>query len=85
MRAVNILDARNNLSRLVAAAQDGEEVVIARRGAPVVRIVPVTEAMPDYTAGSAAVWMTKNLPPGTTRPAPGELDERIAESRESWE
>jgi prevent-host-death family protein len=37
---VNILEAKNRLSQLVKAAQAGEDVVIANRGEPVVRLVP---------------------------------------------
>lgn len=36
---VNMLEAKNNLSRLVAAAEAGEEVVLARDGKPVAKIV----------------------------------------------
>jgi prevent-host-death family protein len=36
---VNILEAKNQLSKLVAAALRGEDVVIANRGKPVVRLV----------------------------------------------
>ena len=36
---VNMLDAKNNLSRLVAAVERGEDVIIARGGVPVARIV----------------------------------------------
>ena len=36
---VNILDAKNSLSKLVAAAEQGEEVVLARNGVPVARLV----------------------------------------------
>lgn len=36
---VNILDAKNSLSRLVAAAERGEEVVLARNGVPVAQLV----------------------------------------------
>jgi prevent-host-death family protein len=36
---VNMLDAKNSLSRLVAAAERGEEVVLARDGKPVAKIV----------------------------------------------
>lgn len=38
---VNIHDAKTQLSRLIAAAEAGEEVVIARNGRPAVRLVPV--------------------------------------------
>jgi len=37
---VNISDAKANLSRLLARVADGEEVIIARRGKPIARIVP---------------------------------------------
>jgi prevent-host-death family protein len=43
---VNIHDAKTNLSRLVAAAEAGEDVVIARAGRPVARLVPYTEIAP---------------------------------------
>jgi prevent-host-death family protein len=36
---VNMLEAKNSLSRLVAAAEAGEEVVLARDGKPVAKIV----------------------------------------------
>ncbi|MDO9054058.1 MAG: type II toxin-antitoxin system prevent-host-death family antitoxin [Gallionella sp.] len=37
----NILEAKNQLSRLVQAALAGEDVVIANNGVPVVRLVKV--------------------------------------------
>ncbi|MFN3884379.1 MAG: type II toxin-antitoxin system Phd/YefM family antitoxin, partial [Rhodocyclaceae bacterium] len=37
---VNMLEAKNQLSRLVQAAEAGEEVVIARNGVPVARLLP---------------------------------------------
>jgi len=38
---VNILEAKNQLSKLVKAAARGEEIVIARNGKPVAKLVPV--------------------------------------------
>jgi prevent-host-death family protein len=38
---VNMHQAKSSLSRLVARALDGEEIVIARNGEPLVRLVPV--------------------------------------------
>jgi prevent-host-death family protein len=46
---VNMLEAKSQLSRLVEAALGGEEVLIARNGAPMVRLVPV--APKDGLAG----------------------------------
>ena len=40
---VNMLEAKTHLSKLVEAALRGEEVVIANRGKPVVRLVRVEE------------------------------------------
>jgi prevent-host-death family protein len=37
----NLYEAKNNLSELVERALAGEEIVIARRNAPAVRLVPV--------------------------------------------
>jgi prevent-host-death family protein len=39
--SVGMHEAKTTLSRLVDAAQSGEEVVITRRGHPVVRLEPV--------------------------------------------
>lgn len=36
---VNLLEAKNRLSSLIVAAEQGEEVVIARNGVPVAKIV----------------------------------------------
>jgi prevent-host-death family protein len=38
---VNIGEAKDRLSQLIAAAKRGEEVVIARAGVPEVRLTPV--------------------------------------------
>jgi len=37
----NMLEAKTQLSRLVQAALDGEDVVIANKGVPVVRLVRI--------------------------------------------
>lgn len=41
MTTMNIAEAKSKLSELVARAEAGEEVVIARNGKPAVRIMPV--------------------------------------------
>lgn len=41
MKQVNVYDARGQLSRLLEEAEAGEEIVIARNGKPIVRLVPV--------------------------------------------
>ena len=41
-RQVNVQQAKANLSRLLVAAENGHEVVIARNGQPVVQLTPIT-------------------------------------------
>ena len=41
MRQFNIHEAKTNLSRIIQQACEGEDIVIARAGKPVVRLVPV--------------------------------------------
>lgn len=41
---LNILEAKNRLSELVRAACAGKEVVIAKNGRPMVRLVPIQAA-----------------------------------------
>jgi prevent-host-death family protein len=46
MSTTNILDAKSNLSRLVQAVESGAEaeIVLARNGKPVARLVPLAKA-----------------------------------------
>ena len=43
MDAVNIHDAKTHFSRLIDQVADGHEVVIARAGRPVARLVPYAQ------------------------------------------
>lgn len=49
---VNMLEAKNQLSRLVKAAQAGEEVIIANHGVPVARLQPVSGEAAGLSLGS---------------------------------
>ncbi|MFJ4037009.1 type II toxin-antitoxin system Phd/YefM family antitoxin [Microbacterium sp. NPDC090007] len=75
----NVLEARNNLSRLIADAESGTEVTLARRGVPVARIVPFAATEPSRNAFAA--WLRENpLTPESARPIE-EIDRIIAENR----
>jgi prevent-host-death family protein len=41
---VNVQEAKATLSRLLVAVEQGDEVIIARSGHPVARLVPVADA-----------------------------------------
>ena len=54
---VNMLEAKTQLSKLVEAVLRGEEVVIANRGKPMVKLVPVDQPKPKRQLGSlAGLW-----------------------------
>ncbi len=59
MDTVNLYDAKTNLSNLVERAARGEEIVIAKAGRPLARLVPLgrrTEPRPlDLLAGEVIV------------------------------
>ena len=47
---VGVLEAKNRLSELLAAAQRGEEVVITKRGEPVATLTPIRKRLTDEEA-----------------------------------
>ena len=58
MAVVNVRHAKTQLSRLLARVEAGEEIVIARRGNPVARLVPCqpeTKRQPDVLKGEVSI------------------------------
>lgn len=51
MTEVNIHEAKTHLSRLLARVAAGEEVVIAKGGKPVARLVPFEQRAQDRVPG----------------------------------
>ena len=82
MASYNVLDARNNLSRLIAAAEDGEDVTIMRRGREVVRLVAIDSSA--HTGRDFARWLRSNPLPERRASPQTALDETIAENRDAW-
>lgn len=52
--AVNLYDAKTHLSQLVERAARGEEIVIAKAGRPLARLVPLAEPIPARRPGALA-------------------------------
>ena len=52
MVEVNIHEAKTHLSRLLLRVQSGEEIVIAKAGKPVARLVPMSPARGKRIAGT---------------------------------
>lgn len=83
MAAYNILEARNNLSRIIAAVESGAEATIMRRGVPVAKIVPIGQSRTPWTGRQLVEWLEAHpLPPESQRTSE-EIEESIRELREA--
>ncbi len=51
-RTVNVHEAKTHLSRLLEAVEAGEDVVIARAGKPIARLVPAAARIEPRVPGS---------------------------------
>ncbi len=51
MQTVNIHEAKTHLSKLIEAVAEGEDVVIAKAGKPLVRMVPFAQHKPMRRLG----------------------------------
>lgn len=63
-KTVNIYEAKTQLSRLVDAAARGEEIVIARNGKPVARLVavePIAERKRPLGLARGQIWIAPDF------------------------
>jgi len=60
---VNVHEAKTHFSKLLERVALGEEVVIARAGRPVAKLVPIRPDVPERHPGSARgdVWVGEDL------------------------
>ena len=58
METVNLYEAKTNLSRLVERAALGEEIVIAKAGRPVARLMPLAKRTTPRPLGLLAGQVT---------------------------
>lgn len=86
---VNILEAKNRLSRLIKSAHAGEDVIIANRGEPVARLLPITtspSAEGEKGNGQAILeWLASHPLPSHARRSVEEIDRGIVEERGAWD
>ena len=62
-KTVNVHEAKTHLSRLLEEVRQGEEVVIAKAGKPVARLVAVTKEPKRRQPGSAKgrIWIAEDF------------------------
>lgn len=63
MKPVNIHEAKTHLSRLVDRAAAGEEIIIAKAGKPMAKLVPLGLDLRPRQPGSMAgkIWMADDF------------------------
>jgi len=63
MTEVNIHEAKTHLSKLLRRVTAGEEIVIARAGKPVARLVPVAEPLRPRELGRdrGKIWIADDF------------------------
>ena len=70
---VNIHEAKTHLSRLLARAIEGEEVVISKAGKPLARLVPFQKPLKKRILGRGRGLM--KVPQNFNKPLPKEIVE----------
>ena len=70
---VNIHEAKTHLSRLLEHVAVGEEVVIAKAGKPVAKLVPIKSSRPKFKLGSAKGEFA--VPDDFNEPLPKEIED----------
>ena len=71
MRQINIHQAKTQFSKLIATVEKGDEVIIARYGKPVARLVPFQKKTAPRKPGSAKGKFT--VPPDFFEPLPDDI------------
>ena len=62
MTKANVHEAKTNLSKLIEQALNGEEVVIAKAGKPLVRLVPVRQEKENcFGMDAGKIWMADDF------------------------
>jgi prevent-host-death family protein len=62
-KQVNIYEAKSQLSRLIDEVEAGAEIILARNGRPVARLVPLQRQAHDREPGSLAgkIWIAPDF------------------------
>lgn len=63
MQIVNIHEAKTNLSKLIAQVLEGEDIVIAKAGKPVAKIIHYEEKLEPRKMGllKGQIWMSDDF------------------------
>lgn len=71
MAVVNVHDAKTNFSKLLGRVETGEEIIIAKAGKPVAKIIPLEKKIAKRKPGSAKGRI--KIKPSFFEPLPDEI------------
>lgn len=78
MRVAGIREARQNLSKLIQAVKEGQDVIITDRGKPVARLVgPPCQSAREFTDHAAFRALMPKLQPPLTATLSEGRDDRL--------
>lgn len=62
-KQVNVYEAKSQLSKLLEQVEAGDEIIIARNGRPIARLVPLQRRTSSRTPGAwkGKVWMADDF------------------------
>lgn len=72
-KQVNVHEAKTNFSKLIAAVEAGEEIIVARAGTPILKLVKIEQELPPLVPGFA-----KDIVPELTDEEWDEMKREIA-------
>jgi prevent-host-death family protein len=63
MKTVGLFEAKSHFSALIAAVEDGESVVVTKKGKPVARIVPFVdpERPREFGFDEGRIWIADDF------------------------
>jgi prevent-host-death family protein len=73
---INLYDAKTNLSQLVERAAAGEEIIIAKAGRPLARLMPLAKRVAERPLGLYAAYV--EMGPDFDDPLPEDLAKAFA-------
>jgi prevent-host-death family protein len=84
-KIVNMHEAKSTLSRLVDEASAGEEIIIAKAGEPVAKLVPIDPPKPEaggrpWGLWKGKVWMADDF----DAPLPDDMIDAMEGKGEEW-
>ena len=63
VKTVNVHEAKTTLSRLLVEVEKGKEIIVARNGKPVAKIIPFSDAKKPrvFGKGRGRTWMSEEF------------------------